>query len=93
MQRLQHTFPSKPQYAPHQLNVPIYGQNRQYAKPEDDSPKLDKRGITRVQSIVGSFLYYTRAIDNTLLVALNKIAATQAAPTQQTNQKITMLLD
>ena len=93
LQRLRHIFPSRLQYAPHQWTVPIYGQNRQYAKPLDWSPKLDTEGIKRVQSIVGSFLYYARAIDNTILVALNEIAAAQAAPTQQTNEKIKMLLD
>ena len=93
LQRLQHSFPSRPQYAPHQWTVPIYGQNRQYAKPPDLSPKLDAKGKKRVQSIVGSFLYYARAIDNTILVALNEIAASQSAPTQHTNEKIKMLLD
>ena len=28
LQRLQHVIPSKPQYAPHQWTVSIYGQNR-----------------------------------------------------------------
>ena len=84
LQRLQHIFPSKPQYAPHSWMVPNYGITRQYAKPPDTSPLLDKSGIKRVQSIVGSFLYYGRAIDNTIFVALNELAASQSAPTEQT---------
>ena len=43
--------------------------------------------------MVGTFLFYARAIDNTILPALNDIAAQQAAPTTKTNDKITMLLD
>ena len=93
LRQLQHIFSSKPQYAPHSWTVPNYGINRQYAKPADTSPLLDKSGITRVQSIVGFFFYYGRAINNTILVSLNELAASQFAPTQQTNHKITMLLD
>ena len=54
---------------------------------------MNKSGIKRVQSIIGSFLYYGRAIDNAMLVALNELAASQSAPTEQKNHKITMLLD
>ena len=93
LQRLQHIFPSKPQYAPHSWTVPNYGINRQYAKPPYTSPLLDKSGIQRVQSIVGSFLYYGRTIGNTILVALNELAASQSASTEQTNHKTTLLLD
>ena len=46
-----------------------------------------------MQSIVGSFLYYGRAVDNTILPALNEISLMQAAPTENTNKKIQMLLD
>ena len=93
LQRLQHTFPSKPQYAPHKWTVPIYGSNRQYAPDPDSSPLLPASDIKKVQSVVGTFLYYARAIDNTILPALNEISASQAKPTQKTTEKINMLLD
>ena len=51
------------------------------------------KGHRRVQSIVGTFLYYARAVDPTILPAINDIASAQAQPTQQTNDKVTMLLD
>lgn len=38
-------------------------------------------------------MYYGRAIDNTILPVLNVISASQAAPTENTNDKIIMLLD
>ena len=82
LQRLQHIFPSKPQYVPHSWTVPNYGTNRKNTKALDTSPLLDKAGMKRVQTIVGSFLYYGRAIDNTILVALNELAASQSAPTE-----------
>ncbi len=42
---------------------------------------------------MGSFLYYGRAVDNTILTVINEISATQAAPTKFTSKKIQMLLD
>ena len=91
--KLQHHPPPKPQYAPHKWNIPVFGKNQQFAPPEDTTPKLKATGISRVQSVVGTFLFYARAIDNTILTALNEIAAFQAAPTETTNEKIQMLLD
>ena len=34
-----------------------------------------------IQQVVGSFLYYARAVDLTILLYLNAIAAEQANPT------------
>ena len=81
------------QLAPHEWTVPIYGKNRQFAKPEDTSPLLSPVQQKRVQSAVSSFLYYGCAVDNTILPALNEIVLMQAAPTEKTNKKIQMLLD
>ena len=66
---------------------------RQYAQTPDNAPKLSPAETTKVQSIVGSLLYYARAIDNTLLPALNTIAASQAAPTTATMKKCKRILD
>ena len=46
-----------------------------------------------MQSVFSSFLYYGRAIDNTIVPVLNEISLKQAAPTEHTNTKIQMLLD
>ena len=51
---------------------------------EDTSPHLLPKGIKYVQSVVGTFLYYARAIDCTMLPALAQIATQQAQPTQRT---------
>ena len=45
------------------------------------------------QRVVGSFLYYGGAVDNTILAAINEISAAQASPTVTTLQKIQMLLN
>mgnify|MGYP000691396941 CR=1 FL=1 len=50
----------------------------------DTSPPLDSPASTRIREIVGVFLYYARAIDNTMLVALGTIALQQASATEST---------
>jgi hypothetical protein len=92
LEKLQHNSPAQPQHAPHQWTQPAYGQKLQLA-PVDTSPKLDKAGTLFVQSCVGSFLYYARAVDPTMLPAINKISATQAAPTTKTLDACNMLMD
>ena len=59
----------------------------------DTSPLLDKAGTQRVQSVSGTFLYYARAVDPTILVALNEISNNQAQPTVLTGKACDMLLD
>ena len=93
LRKLLHSPSPRKQHAPHQWQLPVYGQNRQFAPTPDSSPVLDAKGIKHVQRVVGSFLYYARAIDNTIITALNEIASMQAHPTQKTNDKIKMLLD
>ena len=46
-----------------------------------------------VQSIVGKFLYYGRAIETPTLVALNDIGAQQAQPTQNIVKEANWLMD
>ena len=54
---------------------------------------LSDEEATHIQRIVGSFLYYARAVDNTILTAVNEIAATQAAPTKKTKDATNLLMD
>jgi hypothetical protein len=92
LERLQHPKPARPQHAPHQWAQSVYGQKLQLA-PIDATPKLDKHGIHFVQSCVGSLLYYARAVDATMLPAINEISGSQASPTQKTMSACRMLLD
>lgn len=61
--------------------------------PEEPSPPLNKEGVKFVQQVVGSFLYFGRAVDNTILMALNAIANEQANPTERTRERVLHLLD
>ena len=46
-----------------------------------------------MQKIVGSILYYARAVDMTVLMALSSIAVEQTTATEQTMKKCHQLLD
>jgi hypothetical protein len=95
LSRFQHALPKRPQRSPHHFAPFTFGPKgtRQYANAPDQSKFLDKKGIKFVQSVVGSLLYYARAIDSTMLPALNDIASQQAQPTQRTYDKCLRLLD
>ena len=53
----------------------MYGKKIHNAPAEDTSPLLSPVGIKHIQQVVGSFLYYARAIDNTIHPALNDIGS------------------
>ena len=90
--KFRHVPPKKPQHSPHPWTAPVYGQKVQFAT-TDDSPFLDARATQQIQAIAGTFLYYARAVDSTILVALNEIANQQARPTMLTRAACDMLLD
>jgi hypothetical protein len=60
--RYNHPPPLKPQYCPYTPNPIVYGKDNQASTPGDTSPLLDAAGKRRIQQIVGSFLYYARAV-------------------------------
>jgi hypothetical protein len=91
LQRFQHPVPTKPQHAPHAWTAPIYGTAQQLTAPLDASPALDAHEKLRLQEIVGTLLYYARAIDCTMLVALGTLAT--AKTTLDTAQGLTQLLN
>ena len=77
-----------PSYSPFKWSPPSYGQRVQHTKLEDTFPPLDKKGRIYVQWVLGSLLYYARAVEPIMLVALNKLPAEQDNPTQNTIPKI-----
>ena len=62
---------------PHKHTVPVYGSTVQYAKPDETTTPLDKAGKLFIQQVSGTFLYYARAVDGTILMALSSIATAQ----------------
>jgi len=91
--KYEHPMPKRLQHCPYSPNPIQYGKDNQNVTPEDNSPKLDKNGKKRIQQVVGSFLYYARAVDITILMALSSIAAEQANPTENTMKRINQLMD
>ena len=70
--------------------MPIsHGEKPQLTPKEDNSKLLDAPWKIRVQDIIGSLLYYARAVDNKLLVALSAIASRQAQATVATEHVAT----
>ena len=48
---------------------------------QDTSPKLSASETKVIESIVGSFVYYGRAVGQTILTALSEIGMQQSKPT------------
>ena len=79
--RLKNIPLANPQNSPHRWVHITYGKSIHIAPEEDTSPVLSPIGIQHIQRVVGSFLYYARAIDNTIHPALNDIGSQQSKPT------------
>ena len=61
--------------------------------PEDNSPILSHDRTKRIQRIVGSFLYYGREIDLTIIKTLNRLGTQQSTPTKNTDEDVAHFLD
>jgi hypothetical protein len=91
--KFKHPRPRK-QRLSYYICLPIsYGSKTQLTPESDASELLNDSCKHRIQEIVGSFLYYTRAVGNKLLVALSTIAARQVKATVATEQAFHLLLD
>jgi hypothetical protein len=77
--------------SPGVFRAPKYGVKVQ--KPvEDDTPPLSPADTTTLQAIIGSILYYARAVDPTMLTICNTIASEQATPTEAVKAHAVRLL-
>ena len=92
LQRFKHTT-LKAEDSPHHWIAPHHGKATQLTSPPDNSAPLSPADLKLVQQLVGVFLYYVWAIDNTMLVALSSIASAQAKGTQATLKAGRRLLD
>jgi hypothetical protein len=91
--RFGHLMPKQLQHQPHKHTVPTYGATIQYAKDDDATNLLSKEEKKYIQQVLGTFLYYGRAVDSTMLTAISSIASTQAEPTEETMANIKLFLD
>ena len=78
--RFKHICSKKQEDQPYVHVVPNYGAKVQYAADADTSRLATKDEKTFIQQVVGTFLYYGRAVDGTMLTALSAIASEQVSP-------------
>ena len=88
LQRFQHIMRGDKEYSPH-ICAPIqYGHKFQYADALDVEDFLSEKETNLVQQACGIFLYYSIAIDNTILPALRDISSQQSEATKNTAKKV-----
>eukprot|EP00957_Ditylum_brightwellii_P078394 5961732-Ditylum_brightwellii.AAC.1 len=62
--------------------MPAYGAKTQYAPKSDMLQHLNEDGQRHVQSVVGTFLFYGRVVEPTILPTLNRLSTQQSAQTE-----------
>jgi hypothetical protein len=67
-------------------------QKMQYAT-QYETPLLSDKQCTTIQKIIGSILYYSRAVDPTMSIPLNEFATEQTTATEKTKTEAGQLLD
>jgi hypothetical protein len=91
--RFQHVAHRTPEHAPHPWQKPNYGAKTQFALPLDESPALNAADKTRILEVLGTLLFYARAIDSTMLTAIGELATEQSQATKSTMTKLAQLLN
>ena len=93
LHKFQHPTPKKPQDSPYPAAVKQYGVKVQLTDPIDTSARLPPHEIKRLQQIIGTFLFYGRAVDPTLLTAISELSSAQATATDATKRACQQFLN
>jgi hypothetical protein len=93
LQRFAHPDPDRPQHSPSPWKTVTYGAKIQYADLPDDSTPLTPPEVTRLQEVISTLLFYARAVNSTMLVALGTIATSQTKGTEATAEASTHFLN
>jgi hypothetical protein len=93
LQRFQHVAPTKAEHAPHPWQRPTYGAKTQFATVPDNAAALNATDKLRILEVLGTLLFYARAIDSTLLTAIGELATEQSGGTTTTMEKLAQLLN
>ena len=79
LNKLQIPAPLNPQHSPGKHDVPTCGAKTQYADNNDyEQTLLPVNKMKFIQKAVGIISYYATALDNTSLIALNNLDASQS---------------
>jgi hypothetical protein len=92
LSKFQHNAPKHPQHTPSRYVTPGYGANTQYTT-KDETPPLTAQQCLTIQKVTGSFLYYARAVDPTVLMPLNDITMEPTKATEKTQAATNQMLD
>ena len=93
LQRFSHVPIHRPEHSPHPWQRPNYGAKTQFATQPDEAPAVDAADKKRILEVLGTLLFYARAIDSTLLTAIGELATEQSQATKTTMEKLTQLLN
>jgi hypothetical protein len=93
LQEYEHVAGKKRQTCPYSPEPKKFGTEAQAPLPLNSSPRLKTKGIKCVQQIVGSIMYYARAVDMTVIMALELIAVKQMKAKEKTMDQCIQLLD
>ena len=64
-----------------------------FTEPEDKTPFLQPKDITKLQQVIGEMLYYARVLDGTLMTPLYELVSAQTNGTQATICATEKLMD
>jgi hypothetical protein len=84
LHKFQHPAHARQEHAPHTWNPSVYEAKTQYIEDPEDGPPLSPSDVTQVHQLVGTLLYYTRAVDPTLIMPVNVLASEQTKSTAET---------
>jgi hypothetical protein len=93
LHRFQHPHPTRPQNAPYKMQPINYGAKVQFSTPADTTTPLTDAEKLTLEQVSGCLLYYARAINSTMLVALSTLASAKATGTAATSEAMHQLLD
>ncbi len=93
LQHYKHNSLSCPQHCPYYPQPKQYGSSAQRPIPPNMSPPLSNDNIKYIQRVIVSILFYARAVDLTMLMALSSIVSEQSKGTDSTMKKCKQLLD
>ena len=92
LKEFEHMAPKTPHHAPSRYILPNFGQRIQFVKVDETAP-LGKDKIRFIQKVVGKLLYYARAVDPTMLHAINDISLKATKGTEATLDATMYLLN
>ena len=94
LRRFEHATSRSPEHSPHLWQRLKYGAKTQFAALPDATPALDAADKTRILEVLGTLLFYARAIDSTMLTAIGELATEQSQQaTKTTMEKLSQLLN